>query len=115
MIHCPACGRETMVSNTLHSNGKIYRMRKCLDKKCGQLIRTVEVGITSEEDDLEFTQASINKSRKYKGIHAMETERDRYFKEAWSVCCPECNEVVCAGRMECRVIRDYVNQKRKGE
>lgn len=65
MINCPVCGCETRVRNTYHSEGRVWRLRKCLDEKCGRLIRTVECVITSEEDNVAFIQAAYEKRKKY--------------------------------------------------
>lgn len=65
MINCPVCGCETSVRNTYHSEGRVWRVRKCLDEKCGRRIRTVECVITSEEDNKEFTRISCETTRRY--------------------------------------------------
>lgn len=65
MINCPVCGCETSVGNTYHSEGRVWRLRKCLDEKCGRLIRTVECAITTEEENVAFTQAAVAKNKKY--------------------------------------------------
>jgi len=42
-VECPSCGSRTYVSQTFDKRDKIFRVRKCSNKKCKRTFKTTEM------------------------------------------------------------------------